>query len=40
MIKLTDDVGVILNYPDMAEMYKGIQEGQTCDRFFVWDMIE
>ena len=32
-IKLTDDIGVILNYPDMAEMYKGIQEGQTAIDF-------
>ena len=32
-VKLTDDIGVILNYPDMAEMYKGIQEGQTAIDF-------
>ena len=32
-IKITNDVGVILNYPDMAEMYKGIQEGQTAIDF-------
>ena len=32
-IKITDDIGVILNYPDMAEMYKGIQEGQTAIDF-------
>ena len=32
-IKLTDNIGVVLNYPDMAEMYKGIQEGQTAIDF-------
>ena len=32
-IKITDDIGVILNYPEMAEMYKGIQEGQTAIDF-------
>ena len=37
-IKLTDDIGVILNYPDMAELYKGIQEGQTTIDFSL-DMI-
>jgi len=32
-IELTDSIKVILNYPDMAEMYKGIQEGQTAIDF-------
>ena len=32
-IKLTDDVGVKLDYPDMEEMYKGIEEGQTTIDF-------
>ena len=34
-IKLTDDVGVILSYPDMTEMYKGLEEGQTTIDFSV-----
>ena len=34
-IKLTDDVGVILSYPDMTEMYKGMEEGQTTIDFSV-----
>jgi len=37
-IKLTDEIGVILNYPDMAELYKGVQEGQTTIDFSL-DMI-
>ena len=37
-IKLTDDIGVILNYPDMAELYKGMEEGQTTIDFSL-DMI-
>ena len=28
-IKLSNDVGAVLSYPDMVEMYKSIQEGQT-----------
>jgi len=32
-IKITDDIVVILNYLDMADMYKGIQEGQTTIDF-------
>jgi len=32
-IKLTDDVGVQLDYPDMEDMYKGIEEGQTTIDF-------
>ena len=34
-IKITDDVGVILNYPDMADMYKGMEEGQTTVDFSI-----
>ena len=32
-IKLTDEVGVKLNYPDMEDMYKGIVEGQNTIDF-------
>jgi len=34
-IKLTDNVGVILSYPDMTEMYKGVEEGQTTIDFSI-----
>ena len=32
-IKLTDDVGVLLSYPDMADLYRGVEEGQTTIDF-------
>ena len=32
-IKLTDEVGVIMSYPDMNEMYKGIGEDQNTIDF-------
>ena len=32
-IKLTDEVGVLMSYPDMNEMYKGIEEGQNTIDF-------
>ena len=38
-IKITDDVGVIMSYPDMADMYKGIEEGQTTIDYTM-DMIK
>ena len=34
-IKLTDDVGVVMNYPDMNDMYKGMEEGQNSIDFSV-----
>ena len=38
-IKITDEVGVIMNYPDIADMYKTIEEGQsTID--YTLDMIK
>ena len=32
-IKLTDEIGVLMSYPDMNEMYKGIEEGQNTIDF-------
>ena len=32
-IKLTDEVGVVMNYPDIADMYRGIGEGETAIDF-------
>ena len=32
-IELTDSINVHFNYPDMADMYTGIQEGQTAIDF-------